>query len=469
MPIHPLNSRSHETHSLARRYLNPKLVEVMNILGFNNVYHHARGCELITDDGRHYLDFHSGEGFASLGHNHPAIRNALVDALENDLPDGSQIHFTSHSGELAEALCNRLPDSLDAVFFTNSGTEAVEVALKFARSATGRSRLLSCEQGYHGLTYGALSVTSERYFHDGFGPLLPGCEHVPFNNLERLEEALRGRDVAAFIVEPIQGRGVSVPDAGYFPEVQRLCRKYGTLLIFDEIQTGLGRTGKWFALEHWNIEPDFVLVAKALSGGYMPVGAMITRRDLYDRVVNSLDRCYIQHSTYGRNRLSMVAGLATLHVIEKDGLVAHAEWLGILLLAGLRDLQKRHSLIHDVRGMGLMVGFELCCPQGLRAAVEWKLVHAASEGLFPQLVVIPLHRDHHIITMASGHNDVIKLLPPMTIQESQIQDFLRALDTVLTDCARPGGQNWKTLFTIAKNTLNRSGIPSTTPTKPPLS
>lgn len=449
-------TRSGESYTLAAHYLNPRLVEVMDILNFNTIFTHARGCHLHADNGDTYLDFHSGEGFASLGHNHPAIKRALIDAMEADLPDGVQIHYGAHSGMLAEALCRRLPDSLDAVFFTSSGTEAVEAALKFARSASGRPRLLSCDQGYHGLTYGALSVTSEAYFHKGFGPLLPGCDKVPFNDLDRLEAELRKKDVAAFIVEPIQGRAVTVPEPGYFKAVEQLCRKYGTFLIFDEIQTGLGRTGKWFALEHWGVEPDFVLVAKTLSGGYMPVGAMVTRRSIYNKVVNTLDRCYVQHSTYGRNRLSMIAGLATLQVLEDDDLVGNSERLGNLLLDGLRRLQRKHSLISDVRGMGLMVGFEMGCPASFRNKVEWKLIHAASAGLFPQLVVIPLHRDHRIITMASGHNDVIKLLPPMIVSEEQVLSFIAALDQVLTACQDAGNENWKTIIGIARRTASSS-------------
>ncbi|GAB4249339.1 MAG: aminobacteriohopanetriol synthase HpnO [Candidatus Methylacidiphilales bacterium] len=449
-------SPSANPYHLASKYLNPKLVDVMSILGFNKNYVRYQGCHLFTEEGEAYLDFHSGEGFASLGHNHPAIKRALMNALESDLPDGVQIHYSSHSGELAEALCRHLPPDLNAVFFTNSGTEAVEAALKFARSASGRTRLLSCDQGYHGLTYGALSVTSETYFRDGFGPLLPGCHRIPFNNLERLEAELKKKDVAAFIVEPIQGRGVTVPDPGYFKGVETLCRQYGTFLIFDEIQTGLGRTGKWFALEHWGIEPDFVLVAKALSGGYMPVGAMVTRREIYNRVINTLDRCYVQHSTYGRNRLSMIAGLASIRVLEEEKLVEKTEQLGLSLLAGLHRLQEKHPLIKSVRGMGLMVGFELGCPGSLRDRLEWKLVHAASEGLFPQLVVIPLHRDHRIITMASGHNDVIKLLPPLVVSEEQVNQFLSALDEVLTACRDAKGRNWKTIYDIARRTLGRS-------------
>ncbi|MDT8407043.1 MAG: aspartate aminotransferase family protein [Methylococcales bacterium] len=451
--LNEYEQRHTDSYALASEYMNPKLIEVMDILGFNKHYTRAEGNYLYDDQGHAYLDMHSGEGFASLGHNHPTINRALIKALQSNMPDGVQIHHSTLSGMLAENLCQRLPDGLDRVFFTNSGTETVEAALKFARGASKRPRLLSCDSGYHGLTYGALSVSSEEYFRKGFGPLLPDCDRVPYNDLERLEQELSRKDVAAFIVEPIQGRAVTLPDPGYFKEVERLCRKYGTYLIFDEIQTGLGRTGRWFALEHWGIEPDFVLVAKALSGGHMPVGAMISRKGIFDKVFNTLDRCYVHHSTYGRNRLSMVAGLATLEVMAHDKLVENAERMGKRLLDGLKALQARYSLLKDVRGMGLMVGFELGCPESLRSKVEWKLIHTASAGLFPQLIVIPLHRDHHIITMASGHNDVIKLLPTLVITEQDVDHFLNAMEVILRNSEQASSENWKTIFQIAKRTL----------------
>ncbi|MBS4051238.1 MAG: aspartate aminotransferase family protein [Methylomonas sp.] len=446
-------ARHKHGYKLASEYMNPKLIEVMDILGFNKHYASAEGNYLHDDAGNAYLDLHSGEGFASLGHNHPFINHALTEALASKLPDGVQIHHSTLSGLLAEGLCNHLPNGLDRVFFTNSGTETVEAALKFARAASRRPRLLSCESGYHGLTYGALSVSSEDYFRKGFGPLLPGCDRVPFNDPESLERELAKKDVAAFIVEPIQGRAVTLPEPGYFKEVERLCRKYNTFLIFDEIQTGLGRTGRWFALDHWGIEPDFVLVAKALSGGHMPVGAMISRRAIFDKVFDTLDRCYVHHSTYARNRLSMTAGLATLEVMERDHLVDNAERMGKRLMDGLLKLKERYSLLKDVRGMGLMIGFELGCPDSFRSKMEWKLIHAASAGLFPQLIVIPLHRDHKIITMASGHNDVIKLLPTLIITEKEVDYFLAAMDSILKNSEEVGGENWKTIFQIAKRTV----------------
>ena len=462
MPAHdPLGvvsdatARASETLELATRHLDPSLVRVLRILGFDSEYSSARGSHLYDTAGRAYLDFHTGEGFASLGHNHPDVRDVLRATLAADLVDGVQLHYSVLAGMLAEELSRRLPPGLDAVFFASSGAEAVDSAMKFARAATDRPRLISCDNCFHGVTYGPLSMVGDEFFKEGFGPLLPGCERVPFGDLSRLEEELRAKDVAAFIVEPIQGRMVTLPPPGYLQAAQELCRRYGTLFVVDEIQTGLGRTGAWFALDHSGLEPDFVLVGKALSGGYMPVAAMVTTRAIHDKAVGTLDRCYVHQSTYGRNRLSMAAGLATLRIIERDGLVERAARMGKLLLDGLAELQQRYEMVKDVRGSGLMIGIELCAPSSRVARMNWKLIHMASEGLFPQLIVIPLHRDHGVIAMAAGKNDVIKFLPPLTLAEEEAQTFLGALDAVLADCHGPAAKNWGVVRDIATATLRR--------------
>jgi ornithine--oxo-acid transaminase len=253
----------------------------------------------------------------------------------------------------------------------------------------------------------------------------------------------------------VQGREVTLPPPRYLRAAQELCRRHGTLLVLDEIQTGLGRTGRWFALEHWGLEPDFVLVGKALSGGYMPVAAMVTTRAIYQRAVGTLERCYVHQSTYGRNRLSMAAGLATLRVIARDGLVAHAAHIGTVLLDGLSEIAGRRAMIKEVRASGLMIGIELGMPPSRVAKLNWRLIHMASAGLFPQLVVIPLHRDHGVITMAAGKNDVIKLLPPLTLSEREAGEFLEAFDAVLADCEGAGGKNWAVVRDIAIATLRR--------------
>ncbi len=277
--------RSDETLELAARHLDPSLVGVLRILGFDRQYVSAQGSYLYDSEGRAHLDLHTGEGFASLGHNHPDVRETLRATMAADLVDGVQLHYSALAGLLAEALSQLLPPGLEAMFFTSAGAEAVDAAMKFARAATGRPRFLSCDSGFHGVTLGPLSLVGDEFFKEGFGPLLPGCQRVPFGDLDRLEAELRSEDVAAFIVEPVQGREVTLAPEGYLSAAAQLCRRHGTLLVMDEIQTGLGRTGRWFALEHWGLEPDFVLVGKALSGGYMPVAAMVTTREIHDRAV----------------------------------------------------------------------------------------------------------------------------------------------------------------------------------------
>ena len=463
-PTHPTDAlgvmadamaRTGETLELAARHLDPSLVDVLGILGFDKAYVSARGSYLYDAAGRAYLDFHTGEGFASLGHNHPGVRDVLQATLAAELIDGVQIHYSPLAGMLAEALSQRLPPGLDTVFFASAGAEAVDAAMKFARAATGRPRLISCESSFHGVTLGPLSLVGDEFFKEGFGPLLPGCVRVPFGDLARLEEELSAKDVAAFIVEPIQGRMVSLPPDGYLQGAQELCRRYGTMFVVDEIQTGLGRTGRWFALEHVGLEPDFVLVGKALSGGYMPVAAMVTRREIHQAAVGTLERCYVHQSTFGRNRLSMAAGLATLRIIEREGLVEHAAHVGAVLRAGLAELQRRYEMITEIRACGLMIGIELGAPSSGMARLNWRLIHMASEGLFPQLIVIPLHRDHGVITMAAGKNDVIKLLPPLTLSESEAHSFLEALDAVLAECHGSTSKNLAVVRDIATTTLRR--------------
>ena len=448
-------ARADETLELAARHLDPTLVDVLRILGFDEQYTSAEGSYLYDAAGRAYLDFHTGEGFASLGHNNPDVREVLQATLAANLVDGVQLHYSVLAGMLAETLSQRLPHGLDAVFFASTGAEAVDSAMKFARAATGRPRLISCDDGFHGVTLGPLSLVGDEFFKEGFGPLLPGCERVPFGDLERLEAELRSGDVAAFIVEPIQGRMVTIAPEGYLQAAQALCRRYGTMFILDEVQTGLGRTGRWFALEHWALEPDFVLVGKALSGGYMPIAAMVTSRDIYQRAVGTLERSYVHQSTFGRNRLSAAAGLATMRIIERDRVVEHVARMSTVLLDGLAELQLRYEMIKQVRGRGLMIGIELCAPKSRVARLNWRLIHMASEGLFPQLIVIPLHRDHGVITMAAGKNDVIKLLPPLTLSDEEAHSFLGALDAVLADCHGAASKNWLVVRDIATATLTR--------------
>jgi acetylornithine/succinyldiaminopimelate/putrescine aminotransferase len=297
----------------------------------------------------------------------------------------------------------------------------------------------------------------DEHFREGFGPLLAGAERVPFGDLAALANRLARRDVAALIIEPIQGKGVHLPPKDFFREAQRLCREHGTLFIADEVQTGLGRTGRWWAFEHWNLEPDIVTVAKSLSGGYVPCAAIISRRSVQQATYHRLDRCVVHSSTFGRNNLAMACGLATLEVIADEGLVTRAAEVGALMLERLNELKQRHSLIKEVRGLGLMLAIEFHEPRELAARMGWKLLHRFERELFAQTIVTSLFTKHRILTQLAGHEmDVIKIIPPLIIGESEVDTFVRALDAVLAECGRFPGPIWDLGANFVRHTLRRA-------------
>src|SRR5215813_11469807 len=330
--------RQAQRSSMHARHLNEQLVRVLKTIGYDVGFQKGKGQYLYDRDNVRYLDLLSGFGVFAIGRNHPALREALKSVLDADLPNLVQLDVSTLAGVLAERLLKYVP-YLDKVFFANSGAECVEAAIKFARAATGRPGIVYCAHAYHGLTYGALSLTDDSNFRGGFQPLLPGCTTVPFNDLAALEKALSSREVAAFIVEPIQGKGVNMPTDEFLPGAAALCRKYGTLFIADEIQTGMGRTGRFLAIEHWNVEPDMVLIAKALSGGHVPVGALLTRKSIFDKIFNQMDRAVVHGSTFSKNDLAMAAGIATLDVIEAEKLTENAARMGERLRAGFARMQ----------------------------------------------------------------------------------------------------------------------------------
>ena len=360
-----IKTRHRETFDLHERYLNPQMVRVLKTIGFDRRYVRAQGPYLFDDQGQRYLDLLSGFGVFALGRNHPRLVQVLQEVLTQELPNLVQMDVSVLAGLLAERLLATLPDRLQRIYFANSGTEAVEAAIKFSRSATGRTKIVYCERGYHGVTLGSLSATGDAYFRDGFGPFVPGFVQIPFDDLDALERALSPGDVAAFIVEPIQGHGVRIPSDDYLPAASELCRRYGTLLVVDEVQTGLGRTGRFWAIDHWQVEPDLVCMAKALSGGFAPVGAVACGKGILEKVFNSMDRALVHGSTFSKNNLAMAAGLATLEVIEQERLVENAARVGGQILAGLEPLVAHYELLSDVRGRGMMIGLEFAQPRSL--------------------------------------------------------------------------------------------------------
>jgi ornithine--oxo-acid transaminase len=355
------------------------------------------------------------------------------------------------AGLLAEALAARAPAGLTAVHFTNSGTEAAEAALKFARCATGRPRVVYCRNGYHGLTYGALSAMGSQYFRQGFGPFLADFTAVPFGDLPALEKELADGDVAAFIVEPIQGSGVIVPPPGYLREAKALCARQGTLLVLDEIQTGLGRTGKLFALQHEGVAPDMVLLAKALSGGLIPVGAVLLRPDTYARVFPKMERCVVNSGTFAENDLAMAAGLATLHAVDEERIVERAFLAGERLRAGLERLREQSELVKDVRGKGLMVAVEFGEPRSPLPKLGWKTIHPLRDGLFAQMIVMGLFERHRILAQTAGNaTEVVKFIPPLVVTDQQVDQIVEGLGAVLRDAERFPGGLWDFAVRLAR-------------------
>jgi acetylornithine/succinyldiaminopimelate/putrescine aminotransferase len=319
----------------------------------------------------------------------------------------------------------------------NTGTEAVEAAIKIARAATGRPRILYAEHAFHGLTLGSLSVCGNDEFREGFGPLLPACDAVPFGDLDALERELQRGDVAAFVFEPIQGKGVNLPPPDYLPGAQRLCRGAGALLVCDEVQTGLGRTGRFLAGEHWDLEPDMVCLSKALSGGLVPIGAVLVSRQAFDGVFDGMERAVRHGSTFGGNDLAAAAALATLRVLEREDLIARAERMGTLLCELTRPLVSRYEVVREVRGLGLMWAIELSPPAGFAGHSLWGMVERAQPGLFSQSVTVPLFHDHRIFCQVAGHHmNVIKALPALVIEETEIRRFAAALEEVLERAER---------------------------------
>jgi ornithine--oxo-acid transaminase len=421
-----IEERGAEALDLHAETINPQFVRLLRTIGFDRRWARAEGAYLWDADGNRYLDVLGGFGMFNVGRNNPRIREALIEALELERPGSVQLGVDSLPALLAEELLRRAPASVERVLFTSSGTESVEAALKLGRAAAGRGRVLSAEHGFHGLTLGALSATASPEFASRFGPLLPGFKHVPWDDLEALERELAQEDVALFLVEPVQGKGVNVPSAGYLIGAQELCRRYGTLFCVDEVQTGFGRTGRMLALEHWGLEPDLVTVAKSLSGGYVPVGALLMSADVYDSVFDSLPNAVSHGSTFAPNDLAMVAGLATLRELDEQGLVERSARLGELLLERTRPLVER-SVVRDVRGLGLMWAIEFEEPPG--GSRTWKLLERIQPGLFSQLVVVPLFRDHRVLSQVAGHGlNVIKAIPPLVVTEEDLDWFVTALE-----------------------------------------
>ncbi len=451
-----LTQHATDKFELYEQYLNNQMVRVLKTIGYDRHYKRALGQYLYDQDGTEYLDLLSGFGVFAIGRNHPTVIEALKETLTLEMPNLVQLDVSILSGLLGREILKTTPDNLDKIFFCNSGTEAVEAAIKFARYTTKRDKIVYCEHGYHGLTMGSLSLNGENIFREGFGSLLPNCSAVPFNDIEALERALSGKDVAAFIVEPVQGKGVNVPDDNYLPEVERLCKKYGTLFVADEVQTGLGRTGKFWACEHWNVKPDMICMAKALSGGFVPVGAVAMTHKIMDTVYNRMDRAVVHGSTFAKNNMAMAAGLATLHVMEQEKLVENSLTVGTDIINSLNALSGKYEFLKEARGKGMMIAIEFHAPKSLTLRAGWTMIEAANKGLFCQMITIPLFKEQHILTQVAGHGmNVVKLLPPLNLTQKDRDHIVTAFDKTIADTHKISGAIWDLGKNLAGHALKK--------------
>ncbi len=414
-------------------YVNPQWVALLDLLDMNVQYERCVGTELWTADGRRILDFLSGYCVHNTGHNHPHVIQALQDELEQRGPAMLQSHVPELAGQLAKRLCDLAGGGLSKVFFCSSGSEGVEAAIKFARATTGRAGLLFANGGFHGLTAGALSLMSDPFWREGFGPLLPDAAGVPYGELAELENQLGTRRFAAFIVEPIQSEaGIRVPPPGYLQAAEALCRRTETLFVLDEVQTGMFRTGPFLAGHHYEVRPDIVVLAKALSGGLVPVGATLMTDAVYEGVYSSLRRAIVHTSTFSENSLSMRAGLATLQVLETERLGERARELGEELRNRLRKELRPFEMVKEVRGLGMLSGIEFTSPTKLTLKVAFEAFQKIHPAMFGQILVMQMFREKGMLTQICGNNFmVLKVAPPLVVSRAQLNEFIAAVRDVV--------------------------------------
>jgi putrescine aminotransferase len=394
------------------QYLNPYLSKLMAFAGFG-VEMRAEGCYIYDQDGRKFLDCLGGYGTFALGHRHPKVVEAVRQQLDTICLSGKAF-FSQQAADLAEALAHVTPDGVQYSFFCNSGTEAVEAALKFAKASTRRVKLISTHDSFHGKTLGALSVMGREKYRKPYEPLLPGVEFVPFGDIAAAVAAIDS-DTAAFIVEPIQGEaGIHIPPDGYLTALREACDKHGAMLILDEVQTGFGRTGLMFGCERDGVKPDLMTLAKSLGGGVMPLGACCGTEAIWEKIysVNPLSHT----STFGGNPIACAAGLAAVRVFREDGLVQRSKVMGDRMLAGMKEVALRHSdLVKEARGRGLMIGFEFNMDE------------------VGELTVAQLLKRGVCVAYALNNPRVLRFEPPLIIDEQEVDFAVSVLDEALVE------------------------------------
>lgn len=432
-----LELKQTQVTELYGQYLNASLVTLLKLINFDTQFVSAKGVFVYDEQGNEYLDFLGAYGALNLGHNHPEVLEAM-DRVRS-LPNLLQSSMNGVAAALAHNLAHLAPGNLQRSFFCNSGAEAVEGALKLARIATGRKNFIYCHNSFHGKTFGALSVTGRDKYQSPFQPLVAECTAVPFGDLTTLQQQLKSREAAAFIVEPIQGEGgIIEPPHQYLAKAKKLCAQYGTLLITDEVQTGFGRTGAFFACEAEGLTPDILCLAKSLGGGVMPMGAVMTTDEIWRKAYGTMDKALLHTSTFGGNTTACASALKTIEIIKNEKLSQQAKEKGTYFITKLNQLKEKYPMLKDVRGRGLMIGLEFHQPDAGNKKFSFKftmsVVNKLAQEYMGSLIAGELFNKHRIITAYTLNNpNVIRLEPPLIVTQEQLDRVVDALEDVLSN------------------------------------
>ena len=419
------------TH-LTKRHIHPRLMSMFEAGGMSAVFTSAEGQYLYDSEGNRFLDFLGGGGVMMLGRNHPRVNGALKDVLEMQLPNLCVVNASALGGVLAGKLLELAGPHFTKVLYANSGTEASEICIRFSRYCTKRRRYLYLEGSFHGRTYGAISLCGWEQMKEDQAPMMPICTPLKPNDIHQLRRELAKGDVAAVFYEPIQGMTCRELDPGYLREMEILCERYGTVMVADEVQTGLGRTGSWFRSTEMGVRPGMMTVSKILSGGQSPVSAVLMSEDVYERVYSKFTSGPIYFSTFAQNNLAMAAGIATVDALKELEAPQRAARLGKMLRDGIEDIATRYDVIDHVRGDGLMIAIYFRDSDDTALKVQQKVMGAADPGAFGAAVNVDLYSRHRIIVQIPGPGvNAIKILPPVVISEEDVEYFLGALEDTL--------------------------------------
>jgi putrescine aminotransferase len=443
------------------RRMNPRMMSVYEFIGLNNIPARAQGPYFWDTDGRRYTDFLSAFGTLAFGHNPQRLLDALQRVQSAGIPN--LVEGPSRlAAALAENLCSLAPRGLERVYFANSGTETIDAAIKMARAATGRPAIVACRKAYHGRSIAALSVSDRREYRENFEPLLPQVRFVDFGDADALTGELAARDVAGFLVEPLQGEsGMNNAPPGYLAAARQVCSRYGTILIFDEIQCGLGRTGKFLAADHDDVIPDCVLLGKALGGGVMPLSALLTTNEIFTASKGDAPQSPFHVSTYAANSYACAVGIAALEALVDEGLIERAADSGNYFAARLNELKSRQPVIAAIRGKGLMLGVELKPPGILRSVASGafgkQMQNSDARYLLSGVVLRELITRRGLVTAITLHNaDVIRVQPPLNVTRDVIDEFIDGLDDTLTQVKSYARTVWKSAPDIINFLRSRS-------------